>query len=130
MREWSEITVSEAPPAHDGFKLVFRLVLENDKIGHHAYSFRYNYETDLLLFVELTDVRRDVVRRMSTKEGDRKSYDAFEYFTGIKSSVSGHEWTGRGDTGGHFSPATGTISLGSAPSVSRSFNHRFRVDTR
>jgi hypothetical protein len=96
MSEYSEITVKESnsPPARGNYSLVFRLVLENGKIGHHVYNFGYSYESDrsLLLFIELTDVSRNVVVRMSTEEEDRKSYDAFQLFTGIKSGLSQREW--------------------------------------
>jgi hypothetical protein len=94
MRDCSEITVSEARPTHHDYKLIFRLLLESGKIGHHAYTFRYNPEIDrhLLLFIELTDVSRSVVVRMSAEQGDRKSYDAVELFMGIKSDLSEREW--------------------------------------
>jgi hypothetical protein len=97
MSEYSEITVAEVAKSRlmpGGYNLVLRLLLENGKIGRHVYNFSYNYETDrsLVLFIELSAESRNVVVRMGTEEGDRKSYDAFQLFTGIKSGLSEHEW--------------------------------------
>jgi len=74
--------------------LSFHLLLENGRIGRHVYNFSYNYEAEpsLLLFIELTALTSNIVVRMSTEEGDRKSYDSFRLFTGIKSGLSEHEW--------------------------------------
>jgi len=91
MSEYSDLVISEMPTRARGkYRLIFRLALENGNLGHHLFDFGYDYEVDrsLLLFVELAGTSCNVVVRMSTEEGDRKSIEMFELFRSNKAAMS------------------------------------------